>query len=200
MRRTLIAIAILVTGFGADAPRAEIVDLAEVKLSQHDQKQIQELACIEPHGVNANVIRAHRAKWQRTISIRVECKPHSNEQGLPVGYFTNCDNNAGIWSCESGHAALEIESPIGEILLEPNSTVDTKLSLEILRFALTQKTFQGIQILPALSEAILNVWTIRSLSADSWQISGYLFEMTISRDCRESKCAFRMTNFSVEIA
>lgn len=63
-----------------------------------------------------------------------------------MAYFTSCDNNSGIWAFDPGHSALEIESQIGRILLEPNGTVDTKVSMELLRFALTQKSFHGIEV------------------------------------------------------
>jgi hypothetical protein len=91
--------------------------------------------------------------------------------------------------------ALEIDSQIGRILLNADAVVDIKLSLEILRFVLTQKSFHDTQILLVLSALTPNIWTINSLSADSWLI-GSLFKMTVARECRDSNCNFRITDFS----
>jgi hypothetical protein len=198
-RWIVIAIAILTSVFKADACRASLVDTVNVKLNQHDQSRIQELACIRPHAVDAGMIRAYRAKWQRTIEVHVECKPHAIDQGYPVAYFTSCDNGSGIWACHAGNAALEIDSQIGRILVEPNAAVDSKVAIEILRFALTQKAFQGIQIAAALSESTSNVWTIRGLSASSWLIEGSIFKMAVTKDCQDPSCNYRITDFSVAV-
>jgi hypothetical protein len=192
----LIVIAILATLFRTDLCHAELVDTVKVKLNQRDKSRIEELACLKSHAVNAGSIRSTRARGQRTIEVEVECKPHAAEDGYPVAYFTSCDNYIGIWTCEPGHAALEIDSQIGRILLHANASVDIKLSLEILRFVLTQKSFHDTPVLPALSQMTPNIWTISSLSADSWLIDGSLFKMTVARECRDSNCNFRITDFS----
>ena len=116
-----------------------------------------------------------------------------------MAYFTSCDNGSGIWACHAGNAALEIDSHIGRILVEPNAAVDSKVAIEILRFALTQKAFKGIQIAAALSESTSNVWTIRGLSASSWLIDGSIFKMAVTKDCQDPSCNDRITDFSVAV-
>ena len=99
--------ACIASGFCAAA--APSLDKESVQLSTRDRELVTEAACRSIGAAGADKLEAFtRGRGAATIHATVQCKPHRQEESLPLAHYTTCSNGTGVWRCEDGHDAVQM--------------------------------------------------------------------------------------------
>lgn len=109
---------------------------APVTLSTRDRSQVVDVACPQQGaGSEATVQVAREPGATRRLRARVECAPHTQQQGVPVFRVMACENPGGVWQCAPQPEGLRVTLPNDRTLTVFPRAIALPLAIEAVREA-----------------------------------------------------------------
>src|SRR5882672_5890492 len=84
---------------------ASVVPTTQVKLGSSDRAAIERLTCLKDSGVHLDhadaFVYGSSMSEGDIVYATAYCQPHTEIQGFPVRYATECERLARAWTCGS---------------------------------------------------------------------------------------------------
>jgi hypothetical protein len=116
---------------------ATMIVTYSVRLSSADRQQLEQIACVKPHGVPLQELEAEQ--YQRSskspIYAALLCKPHGIFFAEPMQYAVQCNNEKGRWLCEYSELVIHIRIEGRQVSIRPSGVPGEIARAIVLRVA-----------------------------------------------------------------
>jgi len=169
----------------------------DAQLSSRDRGLLAGVAC---NAATADQFDAWTDKrGSSRIEVTVRCKPHAEQQTLPVARYTDCSNARGTWTCNAGQDALMMTLPDASLLAVVAGTVPPRTAIAVVREAmhLSIPPFHGPALV--LLKDRCNVSqreAVEFKGATHFQLECTPGIIQLTRDCWKDKCRYFITGGS----
>ena len=169
----------------------------DAQLSSRDRSLLAGIAC-DTSGAEQFHAWADKRGSSR-IKVTVRCKPHAEQQSLPVARYADCNNASGTWACGMGQDALLMTLPDASVLAVVPGMVPPRTAIAVVREAmqLSIPPFHG-SALPLLKDRcnVSQREAVEFKGATHFQIECTPGTIQLTRDCWKDKCRYFITGGS----